>query len=87
MGWFEEGEGASDVVKKVLLLTSMPHGRDCTRVLPDCEILKCLVDEKGLKYCHECEEFVCSRGVEWSEKSSQYKETLRDLERLKVHVD
>lgn len=46
----------------------------------DCWILKCCVDEKGLEYCSECDDFPCDKLLEWSKESEGY---ARALNRLK----
>jgi hypothetical protein len=50
---------------------------------PDCWILKCCVDEKGLEFCHQCHDFPCGRLTEWAEGSEGYGEALRRLSRMK----
>jgi len=41
------------------------------------------VDDKGLEYCYECEDFPCLRLKEWAKGSAGYTEALARLERLK----
>lgn len=50
---------------------------------PDCWILKCCVDEKGLEYCYECEDFVCRRLEEWATQSERYQNALERLRQMK----
>jgi hypothetical protein len=47
---------------------------------PDCWILKCCVDTKGLKHCNECNEFPCERLEKWAKSDIGY---MRALEYLK----
>ena len=49
---------------------------------PDCWILRCCVDKKGLEFCHECNEFPCERLSQWSKGSKRYGEALDRLERM-----
>ena len=48
----------------------------------DCEILKCAVDEKGLRFCSECGEFPCERLTKWASKSKSYEEGLARLKAM-----
>lgn len=43
---------------------------------PDCWILACAVDEKGLKFCHECEEFPCTKLERWANTGKKYEDAL-----------
>jgi hypothetical protein len=49
---------------------------------PDCWILRCCVDQKGLEYCYECGEFPCEKLTDWSKGSKRYGEALDRLERM-----
>ncbi|MCW3994294.1 MAG: DUF3795 domain-containing protein [Candidatus Bathyarchaeota archaeon] len=46
---------------------------------PDCWILKCCVDEKGLEYCFQCGDFPCEKLKEWAEENKSYGEALNRL--------
>lgn len=48
----------------------------------DCWILRCCVDDKGLEYCYECDEFPCQKLTQWSKSSERYKEALDRLRRM-----
>ena len=50
---------------------------------PDCWILKCCVDERGLDFCYECENFACERLEEWAKQNEGYGNALARLRRLK----
>ncbi|MFZ5924078.1 MAG: DUF3795 domain-containing protein [Bacillota bacterium] len=50
---------------------------------PDCWILKCSVDDRGLQHCSGCEEFPCVKLEEWATDNDGYKKA---LERLKSMV-
>jgi hypothetical protein len=50
---------------------------------PDCWILKCCVDEKGLEFCCQCEVFPCEKLRKWAEESKSYGEALNRLEEMK----
>jgi len=49
---------------------------------PDCWILKCCFDEKGLEFCYQCEDFPCERLEEWAEGSERYMEALNRLREM-----
>ncbi|MFW6197182.1 MAG: DUF3795 domain-containing protein [Thermoplasmatota archaeon] len=59
------------------------HGDRETHWSPDCWILRCCVDEKGLDNCSECDQFSCERLEEWAEKDEIYSEGLERLKELK----
>ncbi|MGQ9706647.1 MAG: DUF3795 domain-containing protein [bacterium] len=53
----------------------------------DCPILKCCVDEGGLNYYYECDDFVCERLDEWAKGGERYRNALnrlRDMRNKKV---
>ena len=50
---------------------------------PDCEILLCCVDSKGLEYCFQCEAFPCDRLTEWAKGSERYGKALDRLHAMK----
>jgi hypothetical protein len=49
---------------------------------PDCWILHCCADQKGLEYCYQCGEFPCQKLTEWSKSSERYKQALNRLRHL-----
>lgn len=49
---------------------------------PDCPILKCCVDEKGLEYCYECDDFVCERLDEFARGDERYTEAVNRLKSM-----
>jgi hypothetical protein len=51
---------------------------------PDCWILKCCVDDKGLDFCHQCLDFPCQELSDWAEKSQKYTEAFERLKRMSV---
>lgn len=56
------------------------HGDREKHWSPDCWILLCCVDEKGLDNCSECEGFACEKLTEWALQNDGYGAA---LERLK----
>jgi hypothetical protein len=45
----------------------------------NCWILKCCVDDKGLEFCNQCEDFPCQRLEEWAGKNGRYTVALNRL--------
>jgi len=52
---------------------------------PDCWILECCVDDRGLEYCYECESFPCQRLAERASTSPRYGAALERLKRMNVN--
>lgn len=52
---------------------------------PDCAILKCCVDDKGLEDCTYCSDFPCAMLVEWAESGDKYRTALDRLKMLKLN--
>jgi len=50
----------------------------------DCWILKCCVDDKGLEFCDECEDFPCQQLNEWASGSERYSDALERLREMKT---
>jgi len=49
---------------------------------PDCWILECCVDNKGLEFCYECEEFPCKKLKDWAKESEVYTKALNRLKEM-----
>ncbi|MGD8813383.1 MAG: DUF3795 domain-containing protein [Anaerolineales bacterium] len=80
MGWLEEGEGLAEIMARSMICNGCREDRSL-HWSPDCWILRCCVDERGLQHCSQCEDFPCERLVERSREESGYGEA---LERLKA---
>jgi len=69
------------------------HGDRSLHWSPDCWILQCCVDEKGLRYCYECHVFPCERLREWAGQNEGYAQALersqrmRDAKRLAAQIN
>ena len=50
---------------------------------PECWILKCCVDKKGLQFCYECDEFPCEELNQWSKTGKKYGEALNRLKGIR----
>jgi putative nucleotidyltransferase with HDIG domain len=51
---------------------------------PDCWILKCCVDERGLEHCGACTNFPCQGLREWAASSPRYAEAVERLKRMDI---
>ncbi|MCK4257068.1 DUF3795 domain-containing protein, partial [candidate division WOR-3 bacterium] len=49
---------------------------------PDCWILECCIDKKGLEFCCQCEDFPCERLKEWAKGSKKYSDALSKLKEM-----
>ena len=45
----------------------------------DCWILRCCVDERGLRFCSDCKQFPCERLVAWASQDEGYGRALKRL--------
>ena len=50
---------------------------------PNCEIRKCCIKEKKLKYCYECNVFPCDILKNWASQNEVYMEGLNKLKEMK----
>jgi hypothetical protein len=82
-GWLAAGEGMAEVVARKMYCTGC-HGDRDTHWSPDCWILACCVDERGLDNCSECPVFPCDRLVEWAGQSASYSAALARLRALRA---
>ena len=85
--WLCENEGMSEVIQRSMYCTGC-RGDRSVHWSPDCWILKCCVDKKGLDFCHECDVFPCKQLDEWSMENKQYAQALERLQRMreKIHI-
>ena len=79
--WLEEDEGLEEAVERSMYCRGC-LGNSSVHWSADCWILECCVDEKGLQNCSECDEFPCSRLVEWSEQNGSYAKALERLREM-----
>lgn len=80
-GWLKEHEGREEVLERSMYCKSC-HGDRSVHWSADCWILKCCVDDKGLRFCFECESFPCERLVEWSKQNDHYAQALQRLREM-----
>lgn len=82
MGWLNESEGVSEVMERSMYCKGCREDRS-VHWSPDCWILQCCVDEKGLAFCYECGDFPCERLSEWAKESAKYAQALDRLQRIR----
>lgn len=76
-GWLAQDEGVNEIIQRSMYCKGC-RGDRFVHWSPDCWILRCCVDEKGLDFCSECEEFPCLRLREWA-RSGKYAQALQRL--------
>lgn len=81
--WFKTERGR-DVAAEDIRCEGCRGGRE-RHWSPDCWILRCCVDRRGLDSCGECEDFPCRELRDWAAKSRRYTEALQRLERMDVN--
>ena len=79
MDWLNDDEGVAEIIERSMYCKGC-RGDRSVHWSPDCWILKCCVDDKGLSFCYECDAFPCAKLSEWAEESEEY---TRALERLR----
>jgi hypothetical protein len=84
MGWLEGHEGVETILEKGMYCCGCLADRSL-HWAPECWILLCCVDDKGIENCAQCDEFPCERLVEWSGENEGYANALERLRSL--HVD
>lgn len=78
MGWLEDDEGLDEVLERSMYCKGC-RGDRSVHWSPDCWILQCCVDERGLSHCYQCDIFPCQRLTERAEESQRYTEALERL--------
>ncbi len=76
-GWFKKERNEDVKLEDIRCLGC--KGDRAKHWSPDCWILQCCVDQKGLEYCYQCGEFPCRKLIQWSKSSERYKEALDRL--------
>lgn len=84
-GWIREDEGVEEVVGKAPYCLGC-RGDRRVHWSPDCWILKCCVDDRGLDHCSDCNEFPCRELQEWSQRSEGYSNAFERLKRMRNEV-
>jgi hypothetical protein len=60
LGWLEENEGAAELIKREMYCRGCREDRSL-HWSPDCPLLTCCADERGLEHCAQCEDFACEK--------------------------
>ena len=81
MGWLQEDEGLVDALERGMTCQGC-HADRSRHWSADCWILACCVDDRGLAFCHECDEFPCQRLAEWATQNESYSQALSRLNLL-----
>ncbi len=79
--WFKREMDINLTVEEIRC--SSCKGNRKTHWSSDCDILNYCVDEKGLEFCYQCEDFPCVKLKNWADESSRYKDALSRLTRMK----
>jgi hypothetical protein len=82
-GWLEKDEGLEQVLSRGMYCMGC-HGQRSLHWSPDCWILQCCVDGKGLQHCSECDVFPCERLQEWAGEKEGYAQALQRLQRMQA---
>ncbi len=80
--WLSEDEGIDEIIERSMYCTGC-RGDRSVHWSPDCPILICCVDKKGLEFCYQCSEFPCEQLTEWAQQGEQYSQALTRLEKMK----
>jgi hypothetical protein len=85
MGWLKEDEGVADALERKMYCSACKGDRSAHWSVNEdgtctCWILACCVDQKGLEFCSNCNEFPCERLVDWSKTDHSYTAALHRLE-------
>lgn len=82
-GWLEEDEGLEQALSRGMYCMGC-HGERSLHWSPDCWILQCCVDDRGLQHCSECDVFPCERLREWAGENDGYAQALQRLQRMRA---
>ena len=91
LDWFKENKWCDDNVTLREFMEEGKrcygcHGEKCLHWSPDCDMMKCCIDKKGLEYCHQCKEFPCETLSNHANKNERYKQGVERLKKLRIHT-
>lgn len=91
IGWFKEMNviGRDEGVQE--LMDRGPYCEGCrgsraAHWSPDCYILQCCIDKRGLSSCHLCDDFPCDYITHWAAQEDKYAEALRYLHDQRARI-
>lgn len=82
MGWLKEDEGVAEIIERSMYCQGC-RGDRSVHWDAECGLLTCCVDDKGLDYCYECDDFVCDQLNEWVQQEARYAEALKRLRSMR----
>ena len=85
MGWLTEEEGVEEAIARNMTCHGCRGDRSVHWSASDneiCWILECCFDRRGHEHCSECEEFPCTRLVEWSKQNDGYRKAFARLKEM-----
>jgi hypothetical protein len=85
MGWLTENDGVREALERKMYCHGCKGDRSVHWSVDEdgmCWILQCCVDEKQLGFCSDCDEFPCSRLVDWSTRDESYAKAFERLEAM-----
>lgn len=87
MDWLKSGEGKPEILERRLYCKGCLGDRSLHWSVGEdgtvsCWILDCCVDQRGLRFCSQCDVFPCDRLTEWSKKNDAYAEAYARLRRM-----
>lgn len=78
MGWLAAGEGLSQILDRSMYCRGCRSDRSI-HWSADCPILLCCVDQRGHRYCSQCQRFPCPRLSQLAQESARYAQALDRL--------
>lgn len=82
MAWLEEDEGVAEIIERGMYCFGC-RGDRSVHWTPDCPLLICCVDERGLEHCAQCDEFVCEKLEAFASDGQQsHKEAVERLKQV-----
>ncbi len=82
-GWIGPTDGQAEIIARSMYCRGCRVDR-AVHWSPDCFILKCCVDDRGLSHCDQCAGFPCEPLRDWSRRSPKYTAALARLTRMRA---
>ncbi len=81
MAWLEEDEGVVEIIEREMTCKGCREDRSL-HWSPECPLLICCVDDRGLEHCAQCEDFICEKLESFADESHRHKEAVERLKRI-----